>query len=119
MGSDSNDWRGKTGAEKECGFRLAEFGGAQEGLGGLPVGHLIQKIPQGQSVGSAGHPSGHRRGPAPPRRPLLGPPPAASHDGPTTSPGLGGASPGGVHEGGLRRDKDRSGVGRENPKMQG
>lgn len=58
------------------------------------MGHLIQKIPQGQSVGSAGHPSGHRRGPAPPRRPLLGPPPAASHDGPTMSLGLGGASPG-------------------------
>lgn len=73
---------------------LAELGGAHEGLGGLPVEQLIQRSPQGQSVGSAGHPSGHRQGPTPLRRPLLGLPPGASHDGPTMSPGLGGASPG-------------------------
>lgn len=57
------------------------------------MGQVIWGSPPGQSVGSAGHPSVHRQGPAPPRRPLLGPPPGASHDGPTASPGLGGASP--------------------------
>lgn len=69
-------------------------GCAPEGLGGLPGGQLTQRNPPDQSVCSVGHPSGHRQGPAHPGRPLLGLPPGASHDGPTVSPGLGGASPG-------------------------
>lgn len=71
------------------------------------MGRLIQRHLQGQLVDSVGHPSGHRQGPAPPRRRPLGLLPEASHDGPTMSPGLGDASPGagteeGVHEGGFR-----------------
>lgn len=67
--------------------------------GGLPGRQLIQRSLQGQSVGSAGHPSGHRQGPVPPGMLPLGPPPGASHDGPTASLGLGDASPGAGMEG--------------------
>lgn len=111
------EMRGKIGAGKGYRFRLAEFWGIQEDYGGLPVGRLIQRSLQGQSVGSAGHPSGHRRDPALPRRPQLGPPPVASHDGPTVSHCLGGASPGaGMEEFmrvGLGERKTRGNVGRE------
>lgn len=95
------EMKGKIGAGKGYRFRLAEFGSVQD-CGGLPVGQLIQGSLQGQSIGSADHPSGHRQDPALPRRPQLGPPPVASHDGPTVSHGLGGASPGAVYEGGFR-----------------
>lgn len=111
------EMRGKAGAGKGYRFRLAEFGGVQEDHGGLPLGQLIQRSLQGQSVGSAGHPSGHRRDPALPRRPQLGPPPVASHDGPTMSHGLGDASPGAGMEQfmrvGLGERKTRGNVGRE------